>query len=59
MHGWATGNISVEGFLEWLLSPFEDVPRKVYDAIGVERQKFLLELDRNRNTDNMQVKKAE
>ena len=54
VRAWATGNISVEGFLEWLLSPFEDVPRKVYDAIGDERQKILLELKRNRNTHDVQ-----
>ena len=52
VHGWATHNISVEGFLEWLLSPFEEVPRKVYDAIDDERQKFLLELKRTRNTNS-------
>lgn len=59
VRGWATGNISVESFLEWLLSPFEDVPRKVYDAIGDERQRFLLELNRNRNSNDMQVKEGE
>lgn len=59
VRGGATGNISVESFLEWLLSPFEDVPRKVYDAIGDERQRFLLELNRNRNSNDMQVKEVE
>ena len=59
LRGWATGNISVEGFLEWLLSPFEDVPHKVYDAIGDERQKFLLKFDQSSLRNRSQVKEAD
>ena len=59
VRGWATGNISVEDFLEWLLSPFEDVPHKMYDAIGDERQKFLLQLDQSRQRNKLQVKETD